>query len=48
MNTLTPRWGLTALLLTAILAAGCGAPRYLIKVNGYTDPAAPVRLTPAS
>ena len=37
---------LLALLVTGLVACGCGPATYNIKVNGYTDPAAPQQISP--
>ena len=37
---------LVALIVAGVLTSGCGTYRYSIKVNGYTDPAAPAPLAP--
>jgi hypothetical protein len=35
---------LMALIMVGVLASGCGPYIYHVKVNGYTDPAAPTRI----
>jgi hypothetical protein len=40
------RFSLAAFLLAGIIASGCGPARYDVRVNGYTDPAAPAGIAP--